>query len=58
MDYSESILYLKAYIKKIEIALNNRNFEQALNISQEIIAEAKQLDDIVFAIHKAQEELL
>lgn len=58
MDYSESILYLKAYIKKIEIALNNRNFEQALNIAQEIIAESKQLDDIVFAIHKAQEELL
>ena len=57
MDYSESILYLKACIKNIESALNKRQFEHALNLSQEIIAEAKQLDDTVFAILNAQEEL-
>ena len=57
MDYSESILYLKAYIKNIEDALNKRQFEHALNLSQEIIAEAKQLDEIIFTILKAQEEL-
>jgi hypothetical protein len=56
MDYSESILHLKAYIKKIEDALNKRQYENCVHIAQEIIAESKNLDDIIFNLYQEQVE--
>lgn len=50
MDYSESVLYLKAYIKKYEDAINKRKFRQAYEISEEIKMEARQLEAISFNI--------
>jgi len=58
MDYSESIIALRHYLKDIEISLNNRNFEKALEISKEITAEAVQLKWIVGHIVATREQLL
>ena len=58
MDYSESIIALRHYLKDIAISLNNRNFEKALEISKEITAEAVQLKEIVGHIVATREELL
>ena len=58
MDYSESIIALRHYLKDIEISLNNRNFEKSLEISKEITAESVQLKGIVGHILATREELL
>ena len=58
MDYSESIIYLRQYLKDIELALNSRKFEKALDISKEIVSEAIQLRTIATHIIASREELL
>jgi hypothetical protein len=58
MDYSESIIALRYYLKHIEISINNRNFEKSLEIAKDITAEAVQLKAIVGHIVATREELL
>jgi phage shock protein A len=47
MDYSESLLYINAYVKKAHEALLKRNFKLARDVAGEITAEAKQLEGII-----------
>lgn len=47
MDYSESIIYLRAYVNKAHDALNNRKYKQARDLAKEITAEALQLEKTI-----------
>jgi len=47
VDYSESIIYLRAYVNKAHDALNNRKYKQARDIAKEITAEALQLEKTI-----------
>lgn len=57
MDYAESLIYLKQYVKSIENQLNKRNFAMSYEIALEIEAEAKQLRETIQTILEVKEEL-
>lgn len=52
MDYSESIIYLRAFINRCENALNNRDLDLAKQEAEHVMAEARQL---VFTLEKMKE---
>ena len=57
MDYAESLIYLKQYIKSIENQLNKRQFAMAYEVALEIEAEAKQLRETIQNILAVKDEL-
>lgn len=52
MDYSESIIYLRAFINRCENALNKHDIERAAQEAEHVMAEARQL---VFTLEKMKE---
>lgn len=43
MDYSESLIYIRAFTTRCEDQLNKHNFDKALVEAEHVIAEALQL---------------
>lgn len=57
MDYSESLIWIRAFTRSTEELLNKSNLQEALEKAEHISAEAKQLEETIQLMIKAREEV-